>query len=79
MTITAPATYNDGTPLSHPETFVAVYLRAIRKFRREPNRREAMYLADELTSGFTDPNEEECAAYAVWMAHREVYGPEKES
>lgn len=78
MTIIAPATYNDGTPLTHPETFAKVYQKALRKFRREPNLREAMYLADEMTEGYSDPREEESAAYAVFLARRVVYGPEQE-
>ena len=74
MNIIAPTTYNDGTPLTHPDTFVKVYRKALRAFRREPNLREAMYLSDEMTSGYTDSNEEESASYAVYLAYREVYG-----
>jgi hypothetical protein len=74
MTIIAPATYNDGTPLTHPETFAKVYAKAARAFAREPNEREALYLADEMTNGYTDPGESESAEYAVYLAYRARYG-----
>jgi len=77
MTIIAPATYPDGTPLTLPETFTKVYTKATRAFAREPNEREALYLADEMTKGYTDHGEAEVAAFAVYLAYRAAYGREK--
>jgi hypothetical protein len=74
MTIIAPIAYNDGTPITHPETFTKVYTRATLLFSREPNEREALYLADEMTNGYTDPGESESAEYAVYLAYRARYG-----
>lgn len=77
MKIIAPAVYNDGRPVTHPETFAKVYQKALRKFRREPNVREARYLSDEMTDGYTTPDESESASYAVFLAWRAVYGKEE--